>query len=225
MSLLLDWLTDNKSLFSSVIAPSLSEDCFVPIDISSENLELLPLIDNPYKMEDYIQKYLLNHNKIIAFGGYLEKRNLYDRSNYFSKKEKRNIHLGIDFWSVVNTPVHAIFDGVIHSFQNNTNFGDYGPTIIMEHLSPHGKWYSLYGHLNLASIQYKNVGQLIKKGECIGALGKIEENGNYAPHLHFQVIVDIQDYNGDYPGVCSEQTLNFYRENCPNPLNLFSLNF
>lgn len=221
MSSLLSWWKENKAHFSSVLAPSLTYDYFIPINLSSSNMELLPFINDPHQMEDYIQKYLLNCNKKVAYGGYLEKRSLYERSNYFNQNEIRNIHLGIDFWSVVSTPVHA----VIHSYKNNTNFGDYGPTIILEHESPYGKWYTLYGHLSLASIQNKTMGQDIKKGECIGTLGKIEENGNYAPHLHFQVINDLQKYVGDYPGVCSEQSLNFYKDNCPNPLNLFSLNF
>jgi hypothetical protein len=34
-------------------------------------------------------------------------------------------------------------------------------------------------------------------------------NGDYAPHLHFQIISNIEDYQGDYPGVCSKSDLAF----------------
>lgn len=59
----------------------------------------------------------------------------------------------------------------------------------------------------------------IVKGDAIAQLGGPQENGNYAPHLHFQIILSIDDKKGDYPGVCSEKELQFYKENCPNPLN------
>jgi len=28
---------------------------------------------------------------------------------------------------------------------------------------------------------------------------------------------DIEDYEGDYPGVCSQNNLAFYSANCPDP--------
>ena len=42
-------------------------------------------------------------------------------------------------------------------------------------------------------------------------------NGDYAPHLHFQIIKNIADYEGDYPGVSSKNDLDFYSANCPDP--------
>jgi murein DD-endopeptidase MepM/ murein hydrolase activator NlpD len=56
-----------------------------------------------------------------------------------------------------------------------------------------------------------------KKGQQIATLGDASVNGDYSPHLHFQIIKNIGDYFGDYPGVCSKTDLNFYLDNCPNP--------
>jgi hypothetical protein len=39
-------------------------------------------------------------------------------------------------------------------------------------------------------------------------------NGDYAAHLHFQIIKDLQGFVVDYPGVCSKQDLEFYEGNC-----------
>ena len=78
-------------------------------------------------------------------------------------------------------------------------------------------FYTLYGHLSLKSISHLKVGMAFKQGDLLGDLGKPDVNGDYPPHLHFQIIKDIQDYLGDYPGVSSEIHLPFYIENCPDP--------
>jgi len=78
-------------------------------------------------------------------------------------------------------------------------------------------FYTLYGHLSLSSIETLQVGQEVGKGEKIASLGDASVNGDYPPHLHFQIILDIQGFKGDYPGVCCKKDLDFYLKNCPNP--------
>ena len=58
---------------------------------------------------------------------------------------------------------------------------------------------------------------VFKKGTTLATLGDATVNGNYAPHLHFQIIDTISTNFGDYPGVCSASDLDFYLENCPDP--------
>lgn len=209
-----------RNRFNSLINIVDKVSKFVPIDLSIRNNEIINRPNNPKEWSELIQNHLDRRGGDIAYGGYLEHRNLYDRSIHFGNNnsdEKRNIHLGIDFWTNQPAEIFAPFDGTIHSFKNNKNFGDYGPTIILEHYNHLGKFYTLYGHLSAASLADKIVGQELKSGERIASLGPPEENGNYAPHLHFQIILDIADYEGDYPGVCAAKELDFYRVNCPDP--------
>jgi murein DD-endopeptidase MepM/ murein hydrolase activator NlpD len=162
----------------------------------------------------------------VAFGGYLEKRNIYDRSEYFknqSKEEQRNIHLGIDLWCKKETKVLAVLEGEIHSFNFNKNHGDYGPTIILKHQIKNEVFYTLYGHLSIVSIENIKIGDRVLQGETIGFLGDSSVNGDYAPHLHFQIIRDLEGNFGDYPGVSSEEKKAFYQKNCPNPNLLLKL--
>ena len=176
--------------------------------------------------EIYINNYLKKANKKVAYGGYLEHRNLYDRSDYFSsqtEEAQRNIHLGLDLWCPAGTDILAAFNGVIHSFNDNTNFGDYGPTIILEHSLGNHKFYSLYGHLSRASIKNIKVDQSVKQGDIIAQLGDAKVNGDYAPHLHFQIIKDLQGNIGDYPGVCSVKDLEFYKQNTIDPKPILDL--
>jgi murein DD-endopeptidase MepM/ murein hydrolase activator NlpD len=69
----------------------------------------------------------------------------------------------------------------------------------------------------LESLDGKTEGAAVKKGAIIGQLGAPPVNGDYAPHLHFQIIGNLQGKKGDYPGVCSKTDLGFYKENCPDP--------
>ena len=209
-----------------VIDTKVSLSDYVSISLSESNKDLVFDVSSSDAWKKYILEYLNKYNAQVAYGGYLEKRTIYQRSTHFNSaddKNQRNIHLGIDFWCAENTKVLAVLDGEIHSFNNNNNFGDYGPTIILKHQIESTTFYSLYGHLSLDSIQNLKIGTKIKQQEIIGKLGENEVNGDYAPHLHFQLIVDIQDNNGDYPGVASENEIEYYSKNCPNPNLLLKL--
>ena len=227
------------SSFESFIYGLTSECCYVlntpykvnqyiEIDLSKNNPLLKNLdVSSSKVLESYVASYLQKHHAGIAYGGYHEVRSIYERSPYFMETNAitaRNIHLGIDLWSVAETPVLAPIKGIVHSFNNNNDsIGDYGPTIILVHQHNDVEWYSLYGHLSLDSLTAINIGQTIDKGEQFATLGDATVNGDYPPHLHFQIIKDIQHYSGDYPGVSNKEMQYFYKENCPDPNLLLKL--
>ena len=203
-----------------VIEKSIDYSQYIPLDLSIKNENFTKhAIDNATDFEQYIENYLDENNAKVAFGGYNEIRNLYKRSDIFndSKTEERNIHIGLDLWIKAGTPVLAALDGFVHSFNYNTGVGDYGPTIILEHKIENQRFYTLYGHLSLESISDIAIGDIFEKGQQIATLGDASVNGDYAPHLHFQIIEKISQTFGDYPGVCSENDLKHYLKNCPDP--------
>jgi murein DD-endopeptidase MepM/ murein hydrolase activator NlpD len=209
-----------------VIDSSIDYKDYVALDLSANHTDKLNLdLTNVEVFEEFIEEHLFKNEAKVAFGGYLETRNLYRRSIVFKNEitDERNIHIGLDLWIKAGTSVLAALDGKVHSFQNNTALGDYGPTIILEHTIENITFYTLYGHLSLESLDGKAIGQTVKKGEQIATLGKPPINGDYAPHLHFQIIKDIQGKIGDYPGVCSKKEVDFYKENCPNPNELLKI--
>lgn len=212
---------------TTVLEPFYVGSDFVKLDLSQSNKALKAMdVSSSETLEHYINSHIKNNSAKVAYGGYLETRNIYQRSTYFkdtNPQTERNIHLGLDLWLAAGSPIYAPLDGVVHSFKNNTNYGDYGPTIILKHHIKNKACYTLYGHLSLASIVTLEVGQSFKKGEQIATLGDASVNGDYAPHLHFQIIKDMQDFVGDYPGVCAKKELGFYRENCPDPELLLRL--
>jgi murein DD-endopeptidase MepM/ murein hydrolase activator NlpD len=205
---------------TKVIDSTIDYSKYVSFDLSVNNQELMNSNpENAADFENYIKRYVAKNNAEVAYGGYIEGRDLYKRSSIFKNNSlpERNIHIGIDFWIKDGTTVLAALDGKVHSFKNNIGLGDYGPTIILEHEVENEKFYTLYGHLSLESIQVLSVGTFFKQGEVVATIGKSDVNGDYAPHLHFQIIRSIEDFWGDYPGVCNINDLNFYIENCPDP--------
>jgi len=205
---------------TTVIDSNIDFSKYITLDLSVTNQELVAFKpDNAAHFEQFISDYLKKNNAEVAFGGYIEGRTLYQRSTIFKNDSipERNVHIGLDLWTKVYTAVLAPLDGKVHSFKNNVGLGDYGPTIILEHEVENEKFYTLYGHLSLESIENLSVGTFFNKGEKIGSLGDSAINGDYAPHLHFQIIKNIEAYSGDYPGVCNTNDLNFYIENCPDP--------
>jgi murein DD-endopeptidase MepM/ murein hydrolase activator NlpD len=156
----------------------------------------------------------------VAYGGYLEPRRLYRDFGHFegSGSPVRNIHLGVDFWAPAGTEVRCPYPGKVHSFANRSIPGDYGPVILLQHDLEGETLFSLYGHLSVESLDGLQAGRCFEAGERLGSLGRPAENGGYEPHLHFQLIRDLGNWQGDYPGVCAAEELANYRENCPDPL-------
>ncbi|GAB2779016.1 peptidoglycan DD-metalloendopeptidase family protein [Salinimicrobium soli] len=208
--------------FTPVVDAGFFVEDYVPIDLSVNNPELQEAeLTSASEYSIFLRKFLEEKQKKVAFGGYNEKRGLYKRSALFSTPVEedliRNVHLGVDIWAEEGTAVLAVLDGTVHSFQDNNNFGDYGPTIILKHEFQDLSFYSLYGHLSRNSLAHFKAGQQVKAGEKIGELGGPSENGDYAPHLHFQIIRDLGTQKGDFPGVACKRDLEKFLSNCPDP--------
>ena len=170
------------------------------------------------KFSAWVNQKLRVNNCRYGVGGYMEHRTIYARSAHFdTDDEPRRLHLGVDIWAQAGTVVYSPLDGIVHSFQNNNNFGDYGPTIILEHQLDGLKLYSLYGHLNIESLDGLYTGKPITKNERIGSFGAMDENGHWPPHLHFQLMFDMEGCTGDYPGVAKYSEKEKWLQNIPDP--------
>jgi hypothetical protein len=74
--------------------------------------------------------------------------------------------------------------------------------------------------LSLASLDGLAEGKAVAQGQRLAEIGPRPVNGNWTPHLHFQLIHDMQGNRDDYPGVVRPAELDFYRDNCPDPMPL-----
>jgi murein DD-endopeptidase MepM/ murein hydrolase activator NlpD len=206
--------------FFPVMGEKLTAENTLKLDFTAHNeaLDSVNLSDTA-EFDRFMFDQLKKGGKKYGIGGYLENGSIYRRSEVFATKSAdfRNIHLGVDIWTEAGAPVFVPFVGKFHSFQDNTGFGNYGPTIILEHEIEGKKLYSLYGHLFRKDLEKLHVGQEFQAGELLCHVGPFPENGDWPPHLHFQLIWDLGGKWSDYQGVAAERDLEFYKENCPDP--------
>jgi len=214
-------LQDHQLGFHQVVSFHPERDRLLLMDFTKNNGDISEeLINDTHRFSDYINHKLRSANAKFGIGGYNEYRELYIRSRVFDSEageEPRRLHLGIDIWGKPYTAVMSPWEGIVHSFAFNNYFGDYGATLVISHNIQGISFHTLYGHLSLNSIKNYREGENVRKGDIIGEFGIPMENGQWPPHLHFQVIIDMEDWRGDYPGVCKHSEGEKYLENCPDP--------
>lgn len=203
------------------VVPYQKEDGLLLMDFTDNNTGLTDaVLCDTTLFSKYVEEQLQAAGAKYGIGGYNEHRTIYSRSKVFDTpdgQEPRRLHLGTDIWGPAGTPVYAPLPGTVHSVGFNAAFGDYGATLILQHDVESTIFHTLYGHLSLHSIEDKKEGETIDAGDWIAAFGAPAENGNWPPHLHLQIIIDMQGWRGDYPGVCKFSEKEMYLANCPNP--------
>jgi murein DD-endopeptidase MepM/ murein hydrolase activator NlpD len=243
----------NQQGFAQVIPFDPSAQKIGSIDLTASNKGLDETIFKDTDIfSAYIDALRKKRNADYLIGGYNELRVIYNRSELFNTQktvrsidgpvavndltvpstggelgeaaEPRRLHLGTDIWGPSGTPVYAFMGGMVHSFAFNDNYGDYGATLVLAHQLDSVPFYTLYGHISLRDINYINEGDYVVRGQEIAHFGDKNENGHWPPHLHFQIIADMELYEGDYPGVCKYSERKKYLNNCPNPDLILQLN-
>jgi murein DD-endopeptidase MepM/ murein hydrolase activator NlpD len=212
----------NVPAICPVVPLNPGNDKLLLLDFTAANTDLdADTISDTSLFSAYVSGKLSAAGARYGIGGYAEHRTVYSRSKVFDaetqSEEPRRLHLGTDIWGDAGTPVSAPMEGRVHSFAFNDHFGDYGATIILQHETGSLRLYSLYGHLSLRDLDGLYEGKPVAAGECIAHFGQPQENGHWPPHLHFQLMFDMEGMKGDYPGVCRFSEREKYLENCPDP--------
>jgi len=194
-------------------------DLSIGSDALGEPLKNLP-VD---RFSQLVDRAMLSADSGFAFGRWGEPRDLYSSGLFANDAEPRIIHMGVDLFCRAGTPVYAPLDGRIHIKTNNKAELDYGPMLVLQHETTNGEvFYSLYGHLSLAGVSHVDEGQTVSAGERIATVGSPPENGNWPPHLHFQLILDLLDRGADFPGVCLRSEQEKWLGLSPLPAMFFS---
>jgi 4-aminobutyrate aminotransferase-like enzyme len=154
-------------------------------------------------------------------GRYREPRGFYLTEAFAGRPaempERRTVHMGIDVFAEPGAEVRAPLAGVVASVKDNAGRLDYGPTVILEHDTPHGPVWTLYGHLERASVSALRAGASVTAGGVIARVGPYPENGDWPPHLHFQIMTDRLGYEGDFPGVAAPREVDVWGSFLPDP--------
>lgn len=219
LELLQDYLQKFPEKVSPVVDFDATGDKLLPFDFTDKNREISEdIFADTVRFTAWVDQQLAATNSRYGIGGYAEHRTIYSRSDHFNMgDEPRRLHLGVDIWGAAGTPVYSPLDATVHSFRVNDQFGDYGPTVILKHDLDGLVIHSLYGHLSLESLDGLIPGKMLEAGQHFASFGDPGVNGQWPPHLHFQLIWDMKGCDGDYPGVCRFSERERWLDNCPDP--------
>lgn len=171
-----------------------------------------------------IDKAMVEAGTGFAFGRYAEPRELYNNEHFAggSNGESRTVHMGIDLFCIAGTPVFAPLAGKVNLLANNVRELDYGPLLVLAHEDEQGDaFFTLYGHLGLEVLDTLGAGKFVNAGEQIATVGAPPGNGNWPPHLHFQLILDLADHGADFPGVARASEQDYWLGLSPSPAAFF----
>jgi 4-aminobutyrate aminotransferase-like enzyme/Ser/Thr protein kinase RdoA (MazF antagonist) len=223
----LSWLEENGKSAAPLFETDLHTAPTIVFDLSvgSEFLGADPRASETFALASNIFDRMKEAGVPIGIGRYNEPRLLYTSPLFAANNEtanplteRRTIHLGVDFFAVPGTAVHAPLDGTVHILANNAAPLDYGPLAILQHdAGEAGTVFTLYGHLTADSLQSLQVGQKIARGAEFVRIGNAKENGGWPPHLHFQIILDLLDLGADFPGVAFASQRAIWTNLSPDP--------
>lgn len=218
------WIEANRSRMANVLevdlktAPSLVFD----LSVGSPLLGADPRATETKALTDLLFGEMKKAGARVGVGRYDEARLLYVSPLFGQGEaptdERRTIHLGVDLFVEPGSAVRAPLDGVVHILAHNDKPQDYGPMVVLKHLTGDGHpFFTLYGHLSEDTLTGLEEGQQVKAGEKIARVGTPPSNGDWAPHLHFQIILDLLDLGRDFPGVCRASEREFWKAVSPDP--------
>lgn len=101
-----------------------------------------------------------------------------------SSNIRKSTHTGLDIAATTGTPIKVVSDGTVTSASYN---GAYGNLVKVSHGNGVETWYA---H---TSKMYVTVGQTVKAGEVIAAVGST--GNSTGPHLHFEIRINGEHVN------------------------------
>lgn len=187
-----------------------------------KKLHTHPVMDFPDNVKKIDLESGFDRDSLTAFiesggwgvGGYLETRKImYVAPQY---ENRRNVHMGIDIWAAAGEPVYSVLDSEVVYTAFHKQEGNYGGTIVLKHEIEGQELFALCGHLSRESLDVSKAGKKYKTGDVVGWLGDETENGNWPPHLHYQLCIEDPG-DADMPGVVDKKDLINARERYPDP--------
>ena len=204
------------------LVPDLRGDPYI-LDLSPESSLFDGIDPRDQRRYQHIIDEQMSGRCTWGLASYMEDRRKLLSSCPQMQREERFFHLGLDIIVPAGTGLHAPLDSVVEFQGYEEGEGNYGAFVLLRHSSVHFRtFYSLYGHLSLASLPPRN--REFRAGERFAVVGDFDENGNWFHHTHLQVLTEKGLDEGFLSrGYCSAKDLPVIRAFCPSPLMLFTL--
>ena len=222
---------------ASVMSPEmLARPCNIDLSVESPDLPHPDDLARPGAADTWVEGEIAAAGATVGVGRYGEVRLLYDDPAFVvpgnDGPEARTVHLGLDLFAPAGTPVLAPLAGTVLSVTDNAQRLDYGPTVIVRHVTGEGTgFHTLYGHLDHATLEHLTPGQQVAPGDVLGWLGDASVNGGWPPHLHLQVIAldplhdecTAAEDHGTFAGVALHRLRAVWESVLPDPAALSGL--
>ena len=219
------WLERNAHDFAAVIRPGLVRPKVLSLDLTASGPDAAAWASlDAEGAERLIDARVMEAGADFAIGLYGEDRAVYkgDAFETGPAGARRTVHLGMDLFAPAGEPAHAPFDGKVAFIHDDAVAFGFGPTVLLEHRTDEGDvFWTLYGHLSRQGVQKLSLGQLIARGEAFAAFGTAAENGNWSPHLHFQIVTDHLGLEGRMHGVGVRDQWQVWQAVSPDPSVVF----
>lgn len=221
------WLEDKAHTFARVIRPDLDQPRVTIFDFSasSPDAALLDTLDGP-GFDRFCVERMEAEGADFGIGTYGEDRIIYKGEAYETTAAhvRRTVHIGIDIFAPAGEPVHAPLAGTVAFIHDDAVAYGFGPTVLLQHETDDGDlFWTLYGHLSRASVAKLRLGQRVERGEAFTELGPRPENGEWPPHLHFQVMTDHLGLGARMHGVGTLQDWQIWQQVAPDPSVILGL--
>ncbi len=224
------WLKESATSFSQVLPHDLRTEPVVVLDLSvgSRMLGADPANLETPRLSETISRAMKDAGAAVGVGRYDEARAIYTTGAFAAGgnaaaernqvAEGRTVHLGIDLSVPPGSAVRTPFDGTVHTVAENAAPKDYGPLVILRHEIPSGEeFFTLYGHLDPDSVASLKPGKELRAGEPFAAVGAPPRNGDWWPHVHVQIILDLFGLDKDFPGVAAAGRRSLWTGLSPDP--------
>ncbi|NKB77999.1 MAG: aminotransferase class III-fold pyridoxal phosphate-dependent enzyme [Gammaproteobacteria bacterium] len=226
---IMDWLAAGEVEFHSIVDVDLKKDPLFILDTSVASPYIGSSVEayDPNRATIELFRIIEDMNCVAGIGKYDEYRLIYRSDDFVDATgHQRTLHIGLDIFMAANSRIYAPLEGRVYAIANNDAPLDYGGTVILQHQLPGHLcdtagdriyFYTLYGHLSPKSSSHLRKGDSIKAGQCIATMGEIHENGNWPPHVHFEIVTDMLGEVDTFVGVGSHGHKAVWRSLCPDP--------
>ncbi len=216
------WIATHAHTFAPLLGVDLAIAKVAPLDFSAGSALIAsdPAGNTPERLDARIAAICQAHDASIGVGGYGEARLIYHWPNEPVQREPRTIHIGLDLSLPAGSPLYAPLDGTVHGFENADHHHDYGPLIVLRHLTTGDapqEFFTFYGHLSRESLDGLRKGQPIRRGEEFARIGSAPTNGHWWAHVHVQLVTDMLDVPCNVDGAVRASQRAVWESVFPDP--------
>ena len=216
------WLERNAHDFAFVLNRDPARVTRIDLSVASPDAAHLATLEDA-GFDRWCEDVIARAGVDFAMGPYGEERGIYKGEAFAMAEGRRSTHIGIDLFAPAGEQVRAPFAGKVAFLHDDAVPYGFGPTVLLEHDAGGVTFWTLYGHLERSSWALLLPGQAIAKGQPFAAFGARHENGNWPPHLHFQIVTDHLGLEGRMHGVGLARDWQIWREIAPDPSVILGL--